>query len=67
MTGAIFKEWLFWFDSKMKGQKVALLMDNFSAHKAAVKDIQLQNTIIIWLPANSTSRYQPLDQGIIRT
>jgi hypothetical protein len=65
MTGAIFKEWLFWFDSKMKGRKVALLMDNFSAHEAAVEDIQLQNTIIIWLPANSTSRYQPLDQGII--
>jgi hypothetical protein len=66
MTGAIFKEWLFWFDSKMKGRKVALLMDNFSAHEAAAEDIQLQNTIIIWLPANSTSRYQPLDQGIIR-
>jgi hypothetical protein len=65
MTGAIFKEWLFWCDSKMKGRKVALLMDNFSAHEAAVEDIQLQNTIIIWLPTNSTSRYQPLDQGII--
>jgi hypothetical protein len=47
MTGAIFKEWLFWFDSKMKGRKVALLMDNFSAHEAAAEDIQLQNTIII--------------------
>jgi hypothetical protein len=67
MTGSIFKEWLFWFDSKMNGRRVALLMDNFSAHEAAIEDIQLQNTIIIWLPANSTSRYQPLDQGIIRT
>jgi hypothetical protein len=67
MTGDIFKEWLIWFDSKMKGRKVALLMDNFSAHEAAYEDIQLQNTLIIWLPANSTSRYQPLDQGIIHT
>jgi hypothetical protein len=47
MTGAIFKEWLFWFDSKMNGWRVALLIDNFSTHEAAVKDIQLQNTIII--------------------
>jgi hypothetical protein len=51
----------------MVGRKVAPLMDNFSAHEAAVSEIQLQNTLIIWLPANSTSRYQPLDQGINRT
>lgn len=44
-------------------------MDNFSAHEAAFEAIesQLQNTLIIWLPPNSTTRYQPLDQGIIRT
>jgi hypothetical protein len=29
--------------------------------------LQLQNTLIIWLPPNSTSHFQPLDQGIIRT
>lgn len=54
----------------MTGQRVALLMDNFSAHQAAAADIlasetPLQKTLIIWLPGNSTSRYQPLDQGII--
>jgi len=53
----------------MTGRKVAL-MDNFSAHQAAAADIlasetPLQNTLIIWLPANPTNRYQPLDQGII--
>jgi hypothetical protein len=54
----------------MSGWNVVLLMDNFSAHQAAVIEIQsssypLQNTLIIWLPANSISRYQPLNQGFI--
>ncbi|OJJ88102.1 uncharacterized protein ASPGLDRAFT_43224 [Aspergillus glaucus CBS 516.65] len=69
MTTQIFVEFLHWFDRKMTGRKVALLMDNFSAHQAAAAILTgenpLQNTLIIWLPANSTSRYLPLDQGII--
>jgi hypothetical protein len=72
MTGEIFEEWLRWFDERMTGRKVALLMDNFSAHEVAVEMIQssaypLQNVFVIWLPPNSTSRFQPLDQGIIHT
>ena len=72
MTGVIFQDWLRWFDHLMNGRKVLLLMDNFSAHEAGIEglefdDIQLQNTTIVFLPANSTARYQPLDQGIIRT
>ena len=72
MTSQIMEEWLRWFDNKMTGRKVVLLMDNFSAHEAAMQTInssmlQLQNTLIIWVPANSTSCYQPLDQGIIHT
>lgn len=69
MTGDIFKEWLLRFEHKMTGRKVALLMDNFSAHEAAFKEIgpRLQNIFIIWLPCNSTTQYQPLDQGIIQT
>jgi len=52
MTGSIMEEWLRWFDSKMQGQKVVLLIDNFSAHKSAVELIkssnsQLQNTLVI--------------------
>ena len=69
MTGEIFKEWLTWFDKKMAGRKVVLLLDNFSAHEIVFRGIaqQLQNTLVIWLPCNSTTQYQPLDQGIIRT
>ena len=60
MTIQLFIKFLLWFDLKMTGQKVALLMDNFSAHQAAVADIlasktPLKNTLIIWLPTNSTS------------
>lgn len=54
----------------MTGRNVVLLTDNFSAHQAGVTEIissgiPLENTLIIWLPANSTSRFQPLDQGVI--
>lgn len=72
MISTIMEEWLRWFDLRMTGRKVALLMDNFSAHEKAVANINtsarpLQNTLVIWLPANTTSKYQPLDQGIINT
>lgn len=69
MTAAIFKEWLLWFDNKMTGRNVLLLMDNVSAHLSAVKDTSsvLWNTKVLWLPVNSTAKYQPLDQGIIHT
>lgn len=72
MVSEIFEEWLRWFDNQMVHRKVVLLLDNFSAHESAVKTINnssspLQNTLILWLPGNSTSRFQPLDRGIIRT
>ncbi|KAL1954721.1 hypothetical protein VTO42DRAFT_774 [Malbranchea cinnamomea] len=41
--------------------------DELEAAVRAINDspFPLQNTRVIWLPANTTSRYQPLDQGII--
>lgn len=64
MVGEIFKEWLMWFDKKMAGRKVVLL-NNFFAHETAFRDIgpQLQNTLVIWLPCNSTTRYQASRPG----
>ncbi|KAL1989720.1 hypothetical protein VTN49DRAFT_6917 [Thermomyces lanuginosus] len=68
----IFEEWVRWFDASMHGRQVALLLDHYSVHQAAVQRITssnfpLQNTTIIWLPRSSAGRTQPLDQGIIST
>lgn len=72
MVTEIMVEWLQWFDNLMAGRKVILLLDNFSAHEYAVAELEalpygsgLMNTEICWLPPNTTSRLQPLDQGII--
>jgi hypothetical protein len=71
MTYQIIKEYLKDFDNRMRGQKVLLLIDNFSAYELGIKLIEeaklLKNTKVIWLLANATSIYQPLDQGIIQT
>jgi hypothetical protein len=69
MTGAICKRFLQWFDNKMCGRKVLLLLDNFSGHELGVQKVGgldgLENVKIRWLPPNTTSHWQPLDQGII--
>ena len=72
MVTEIMSEWLRWFDNQMAGRKVILLLDNFRAHESAVAELEampygsgLTNIEICWLPRNTTSRLQPLDQGII--
>jgi hypothetical protein len=71
MTGLICKEYLWWLNTKIKGEgrKVLLLMDNFSGHELAVQLVGglqgLSNVRIVWLPPNTTSKWQPMDQGII--
>lgn len=69
MTEQIFEEWLYWFDMKMAGRNVILLMDKFSPHQLAVRKVssQLQNTLVGWLPTTSATKYQPLNQGVIHT
>ena len=65
MTTDIFDAWLKRFDRKMtaKGRKILLPLDNASSHD---KDLHLTNVKLQFLPSNSTSRLQPLDQGIIK-
>ena len=71
MTGLICEEYLRWLNNKMRGErrKVLLLMDNFSGHELAVQLVGglqgLSNVRIAWLPPNTTSVWQPMDQGII--
>lgn len=64
MTGTLFKEILHRFNSQMKAENrhIILLMDNASSH---LKGLQLSHIKVIFLPANTTSVIQPLDQGII--
>ncbi|KAI1002765.1 hypothetical protein K3495_g5437 [Podosphaera aphanis] len=70
MTADLMIEWLEYFPHRIAGDRKALLiMDNFSAHVSAYQKIQQSlshNVTVCWLPPNSTSRTQPLDQGIIR-
>ena len=56
-------QWLRWFNSRMSGRKVVLIMDNFSAYQSAVDELSvllakysLRNTKIVWLPPNTTSK-----------
>lgn len=72
MTGAIFREWLIWFNSRMANRKVLLVIDGFSAHQTGIdlatnEADALNNIRIEYLPPNTTSVCQPLDQGVIRT
>ena len=49
-------------------RKVLLNIDNFQAHLSSAElTPPLPNILICWLPANSTSQFQPLDQGIIQS
>jgi hypothetical protein len=72
MTSTLFREYLRWFNLRMAGRKVLLLLDGFSSHRAGVdllesEEIELINVRVAFLPANTTSVCQPLDRGIIRT
>lgn len=65
MNTVVFCDWLEKLNQKMKKakRKILLFIDNCSAHKDIPK---LSNVTIQFLPANTTSKLQPLDQGIIR-
>jgi hypothetical protein len=68
MRHEIMEQWLRTFYLRIGRQRrVLLLMDNFSAHLMALKKAPPPSNIrIVFFPANATSIYQPLDQGIIQ-
>jgi hypothetical protein len=65
MSGDRFTTWLKNLDAEMarKKRSILLLIDNCPAHP---KDVSLKNIRVEFLPPNSTSCTQPLDQGIIK-
>ena len=64
MTGDFFTEWVKGINSLMKRQKrkILLFLDNATSHS---HDLEFSNVKLKFLPANTTSVLQPLDQGII--
>ncbi|XP_070581983.1 tigger transposable element-derived protein 4-like [Ptychodera flava] len=65
MTTELFTDWLRDFDRKMRQQKRKVLMfiDNAPTHPPNA--VRLTNTKLIFFPPKTTSKLQPLDQGII--
>ena len=64
MAGTLFEGWLRDFDRKfeMQGRKIVMIVDNCPANPevSGLKAIKLQ-----FLPPNTTSCTQPMDQGVI--
>lgn len=65
MTSEIFVKWVTKFDKTCQRQKrkCALIVDNCPAHP---KVKGLKNVTLFFLPPNTTSKTQPMDQGVIR-
>ena len=65
MTAVLFSEWLMSIDAEMRREKLKILMfiDNCTAHKDVPS---LENIELKYLPPNTTSILQPLDQGIVK-
>ena len=65
MTTQLFTEWLTEWDSRLdrENQKILLHVDNCMAEP---KVSTLKNILLEFLPPNTTSLIQPMDQGIIK-
>ena len=65
MSGELFEDWLHELDRKfaVSKRKIALIIDNCTAHPHVGN---LKWVELIFLPPNTTSHTQPMDQGIIR-
>ena len=65
MNSAIFEVWIKSVDKKMKrqGHKILMFLDNAPSHP----QLKLDNVKLVFLPPNTTSKIQPMDQGIIQT
>ena len=65
MDSTLFEEWVRELDVKFEkeNRKIALIIDNCPAHPT-IGD--LSNLKLIFLPPNTTSVSQPMDQGVIK-
>ena len=67
MTSELFEAELMKWDNELqhKNRKILLLIDNCTAHVNIQQ--KLKNIKQVFLPPNSTSVLQPMDQGVIRS
>ncbi|XP_060587924.1 tigger transposable element-derived protein 6-like [Ruditapes philippinarum] len=65
MTTELMSNWLRIVDKDMRkaGWKILLFLDNAPSHPM----LKLSNVKLAFFPPNTTSRLQPMDQGIIQT
>ena len=66
MDSILFEEWVREVDRRFakEGGKIILLTDNRPAHPSIDNLVSIE---LIFLPPNTTSKLQPMDQGIIRS
>ena len=66
MTSNLFLDWLITINNRMKknNRKILLFIDNAPCH---IIDQDLSNVKVVFFPPNTTSKCQPLDQGVIRS
>lgn len=66
MTSDLFQEYLRKWDKELslKKRKIVLLVDNCTAH---IEPKNLDYIKLVFLPPNTTSVLQPMDQGVIRS
>ncbi|XP_029654755.1 tigger transposable element-derived protein 6-like [Octopus sinensis] len=66
MTSLIFKNWVERLNSKMsvENRKILLLLDNAPVHYF---DGEFSNIELYFLPPKTTSKIQPIDQGIVHS
>ena len=66
MDSHIFEEWVRKLDRTfpMEGRKIVLLIDDCPAHPSVSN---LTNVQLVFLPPNTTSVLQPMDQDVIRS
>ncbi|WP_227549602.1 hypothetical protein, partial [Acinetobacter baumannii] len=65
MESEIFTDYVKKLDAKFEteGRKIALIIDNCPAHPEVTG---LKAVELVFLPPNTTSKTQPMDQGVIR-
>ncbi|GBM40596.1 Tigger transposable element-derived protein 4 [Araneus ventricosus] len=67
MTSEIYEKWVQKLDKLMIAEchKIALLFDNFPAHPKEMNQ-KLKNVTVFYVPPNTTSKLQPMNQGAIK-